>query len=187
MGKGHEGLRSLQSQRSDNCRERGRLHAAFAAPALQAIAMAIGLVFGAAAMAQSMSKDQYRSAEAGIAANYKAGKAACELFYGHANDLCMTEADGDERVARAELDARYEPSVRAAYEVLIARAEARYAIAIEKCADRAGSVRDDCARAAWASVVAAKADAQMQMKSALANEESITTSSRAYDEVRTNP
>jgi hypothetical protein len=154
---------------------------------ISAIAVAIGLAFGAGAMAQSMSKDQYRSAEAGITANHKLGRAACELFSGHANDLCMTEADGDERVARAELDARYRPSPRATYEVLIARAEARYAIAIEKCAARAGSVRDDCVRAAWASVVAAKADAQMQMKSSRANEESITTSSGAYDEVRTNP
>ncbi|HUF20312.1 MAG TPA: hypothetical protein VMP00_06110 [Burkholderiales bacterium] len=129
---------------------------------ISVIALAIGLAFNVGTMAQSMSKDQYRSAQDRIAANYALARAACELFSGYANDLCMTEADGDERVARAKLDARYRPSARADYEVRVARAEGRYAVAIEKCTAGADSLEDDCLRAALAAVIAARADAQMQ-------------------------
>ena len=72
---------------------------------INAIAVVIGLAFGAGAMAQTMSKDEYKSAKDGIAAEYKSGKAACGSLSGNAKDICKAEAGGNEKVAKAELEA----------------------------------------------------------------------------------
>ncbi len=131
-----------------------------------AIAMAIGLAFSAGAMAQTMSKEQYKSAKDGIAAEHKAAKAACGSLAGNARDICKAEAAGNERVAKAELEASYKPSVDASYKLRLARAAAVHSVAKEKCDDLAGNVKNVCVKEAKAAEVAAKADAKTQMKSA---------------------
>jgi hypothetical protein len=65
---------------------------------INAIAIAIGLAFSAGVMAQTMSKDEYKSAKDGIAAEYKSAKAACGSFSGNAKDICQAEASGKEKV-----------------------------------------------------------------------------------------
>ena len=59
----------------------------------------------------------------------------------------------------AELDARYKPPQKADYSVTVAKAEAAYDIAKEKCADKAGNEKDVCVKEAKAAKVRAKADA----------------------------
>jgi hypothetical protein len=131
-----------------------------------ALAIAAGLAFSAGAMAQSMSKDQYRSGEDRIAAEYKAAKAGCGSFSGNAKDICHAQASGRESVATAELEARYKPSEDASYKLRVARAEADYAVARQRCDDSAGNVKDVCVQEAKAVLVAARADAKAQMKTA---------------------
>jgi len=73
---------------------------------INAIARAIGLAFSAGAMAQSMSKDQYKSASDGIAADHKAADAACASLAGNPKDICKAQASGKDKVAKAELEYR---------------------------------------------------------------------------------
>ena len=81
------------------------------------IAAAMFPAFSAGAIAQTMSKEQYKSGKDGIAADYKSAKAACGSLSGNAKDICKAEASGKENVAKAELDARNKPSADARYKV----------------------------------------------------------------------
>src|SRR5690349_9460620 len=47
-----------------------------------------------------------------IEAEYKADKAKCDGMNGNAKDVCEKEAKGKEKVAKAELDAKANPSER---------------------------------------------------------------------------
>jgi hypothetical protein len=59
---------------------------------ISALSVAIGLAFSAGAMAENMSKEQYKSGKDGIAAEYKSEKAACGAFAGNAKSSCMSDA-----------------------------------------------------------------------------------------------
>ena len=56
-----------------------------------------------AAYAQKMSDADYKSGNARISAEYKTAKAACDPMKGNAKDICMEEAKGKEKIAKAEL------------------------------------------------------------------------------------
>jgi hypothetical protein len=143
------------------------------------VALAITLGFGSAAMAQTMSKEQFKTARDSIAKDHKSAKAECDSFSANAKDICMAQAHGNEKVAAAELDAANNPSANATFKVRVARADADYVVAKEKCDDRAGNVKDVCVKRAKATEVAAKADANVQMKTANANDRAIDTSIKA--------
>ncbi len=134
-----------------------------------AIALAIGLAFSVGALAQAMSKDEYKAGKEKILADYKTAKAACATLSGNANDICQAEAKGTEKVAMADLEASYKPSSKTHYEARVARAEAAYAVAKERCDDLAGNGKDVCVKEAQAAETAAKADAKAQMKTSDAN------------------
>ncbi len=136
---------------------------------ITSIALALSLAFSVNAMAQSMSKDEYKAAEHRIAAEYKSDKAGCDSMAGNAKDICITSAKGKERVGRAELDARYKPSRKADYNASVAKAEADYAVAMEKCDDKAGNEKDVCVKEAKAARVRGEADAKSQLKTSEAN------------------
>ena len=146
---------------------------------IHAIAIAIGLAFSAGAMAQTMSKDEYKSGKNGIAAEYKSAKAACASLAGNAKDVCKLEASGWEKVAKAEFEAQYKPSVNADYKARVARADAAYAVAKEKCDDAAGNVKDVCVKQAKAAGVAGRADALVQKKTAEAHDSADEKSDKA--------
>ncbi|MCR4302370.1 MAG: hypothetical protein NUV51_12220 [Sulfuricaulis sp.] len=134
-----------------------------------AIAVTISLTFSAGAMAKTMSKNDYKAGMDGIAAEYKSDKTNCKSLSGNANDVCMAEATGKEKVAKANLEARNKNTNQARYEALVTKAEADYSIAKERCDDLAGNVKDVCLKEAKAAETAAKADAKSQMKISKAN------------------
>ena len=146
---------------------------------MTAIAVAIGLVFSAGAMAQSLSKSDYEAEKDRIEAAYKANKANCDSHSGNQKDVCIAEAKGNEKIAKAELEARAEPSAKHHYDVLIAKADADYSVAKEKCDDQAGNAQDVCVKEAKAAETRAKADAEVQMKTWKANKSAYETSSEA--------
>jgi hyperosmotically inducible periplasmic protein len=111
---------------------------------IHAIAAAIGLAFSIGAAAADMSKADYKSAKDGIAADYKSATAACASLSGNAKDICKAEAKGKKNVATAELEERRTPGDRNRQAVGTARAKADYAIAIEKCDDKAGADKKAC-------------------------------------------
>ncbi|MDD2915214.1 MAG: hypothetical protein PHP70_07840 [Gallionella sp.] len=133
------------------------------------------LAFSAGAMAQSMSESEYKSAEKSINAECKSDKMDCDSFADNAKDICMAVAKGKEKVAKAELEARYKPSKNSGYDISIAKAEADYEVAKERCDDKAGNAEDICVQEAKAAFVHAKADAKAQLKTSkpmiIANEE----------------
>jgi hypothetical protein len=148
---------------------------------LTAIAAAITLAFGAGAMAGSMSKDEYQAGKKSIEADYKTAKATCNPLQDNAKDICKAEAKGKEKVALAELEATYQPSAKHRYDVRIAKANAAYAVAEEKCDDLAGNAKDVCKKEAKAAKTAAKADAKTHMKTVEANATATAKSTDARD------
>ena len=99
---------------------------------LLSIAAAVALAFaGAAAQAQSTMSDKPRvgaradgtpdtspkvdrkakkAEEDRIEADYKAAKAKCNSLKGNEKEVCEADAKGKERIAKAELENKYEPT-----------------------------------------------------------------------------
>lgn len=136
---------------------------------LNALTLAVSLAFSAGAIAEGMSKVDYKAGKDKISAEYKTAKASCDSFSGNAKDVCKAEASGKEMVAGAELEASYHPDAKHRNDILIAKADADYGIAAEKCDDMAGNAKDVCVKEAKAAQTASKADAKAKMKAAEAN------------------
>lgn len=152
---------------------------------ISVIALAMGLAFSVGAMAESMSKQQYKSFGKNIDAEYKASKAGCDSLAGNAKDICVAEAKGKRSVAKADLEASYKPSVKARYKAATTKADADYAVAIEKCDDKGGNDKDVCVKEAKAGKVHGMADAKAQMKAAeagiVAHEKSVDANATASE------
>ena len=135
---------------------------------LKLVALAVGLAFSAAGSTQTMPKDDYQAGKDRIAAESKAAKAACTSLFGNARSVCEAEASGTGKVAGAELDASYGPTLKSRNEVRVVKAEADHAVARQRCDDLAGNAKDVCIKEATASETAAKADAKAQLTTAKA-------------------
>jgi len=150
-----------------------------------AMVLALGFTFSTGGMAAGISKAEYNTGEDKIEAAYKVAKAACGKLAGNANDICIAEAKGKEKVAKAELEDSYKLTRKTLYGVHEAKAEADYAVANEKCDDLAGNTKDVCVKEAKAVQAKAKADAKLQMKTsaarATANEKTIDARIEAND------
>jgi hypothetical protein len=152
---------------------------------IKVLAVTIALAFSAGAMAQNVSKTDYKAGKDRISAEYKTAKASCDSLAGNAKDICTAEAKGRDKVALADLEASYNPTEKNHYEVRIAKAEAVYGVATEKCDDLSGTPKDVCVKEAKAAQVTAKADAKAHMKitdaETTANEKSAEAQSKAND------
>ena len=137
---------------------------------ISAVLAITSLAFSTGAMAENMSKNEYKAAEKSIATEYKSAKAGCNTFADNARDICMVVAKGREKVAKAELEARYKPSKNADYDVNVTRGKADYFVALEKCDDKTGNVKDVCVKEAKAGLMRAKSDAKSQLKTSEAIE-----------------
>lgn len=146
---------------------------------LTAIAAAISITFSAGAMADNITKGDYKAGKARIAAEFKSAKVACKSLSGNANDICIAEAKGAKSVSAAELDASYKPTKSSHYNVVVAKANATYSVAKEKCDDQAGNAKDVCLKEAQAAKTAMLADAKAQMKTTAANKAATEESSDA--------
>jgi len=151
---------------------------------LNMIVLALGLAFSAVSMAEGISKDDYKAGKDKISAEYKSAKANCASLSGNANDICIVEAKGKEKVAKAELEAHYKPSPKAHYKARIAKAEADYEVAKERCDDMDGNAEDVCKKEAKAALTTAKADAKAQMKITDANDTAKEKSAEARGEAK---
>lgn len=130
--------------------------------------LALGMTLNAGAMAEGISKPDYKAGKDKIALEYKAGKANCAPLAGNLNDICVAGAKGQEKVALAELEASYKPTRKNHYLALVAKADADYAVAIEKCDDMAGNVKDVCVKEAQAARTSVKASAKAALKTSAA-------------------
>ena len=124
-----------------------------------------------AAQAVAMTKAEYKADKTRISADYKAGKQACATQTGNAKDICVKEAKGKEKVARAELENIYVPTDKNRNKVLVAKAESAYAVAKERCDDKSGNDKNVCVKEAKAVQVKALADAKMSKQIGAARKE----------------
>ena len=136
---------------------------------LTALSAAIALAMSASAMGDGISEAQYRSAGQSISARHISDQTTCEALAGNRKDVCNAEAIGRANVAKAELELSYGDSDKHRYDVRIAKADAAYTIANEKCDDLAGNAQDVCRKEAQSAQVAAKAEAERAQTTAAAN------------------
>ena len=128
---------------------------------LKACLIAASFLLLPVAQAAMMPKAEYNTSKTQINADHKSAKAACAPMAGNAKDICVEEAAGKRKVAMAELEYAYSGKAADQNKVLVAKADSTYAVAKEKCDDRAGNDKDVCVKEAKAVKVKALADAKM--------------------------
>jgi len=148
---------------------------------LSICAITIALAFNMNAHSESMSKSQYVAISKKIAAEYKASKLACDAFSGNAKDICLAEAKGKRSVAAAYLESAYQPSADNRYKARVAKADADYAVARQKCDDKAGNNKDVCIKEAKTINTSVISDAKLEKQSRKANAEASEKSIDAKD------
>lgn len=120
---------------------------------------AVSCAFAGNAMA--LTKAEYKTQQDQLSADYKANRGHCALLKDNAQDICEAESKGVEKVAKAELEAQYKPSAKNNQKVALAKADALYDIAKEKCDDLSGNAKDVCVKDAKAAYVKGKEDAKV--------------------------
>ena len=95
------------------------------------------LVLGIGAMAESprslISQAAYLEAKRAIDAEARLALATCRAVQGREKDICRATARGEDRVRRAELEARYRGTVGAEVQIAEARARMRFEVAKAGC------------------------------------------------------
>lgn len=137
------------------------------APKIAALAALVGASFVSAAMAQPMAKADYAVARKNIESDFRTARVGCEPMPANVKDICLADVTGREGVALAELEAAYQPGAKALEGVRIAKVQAVYSLARQRCDDKAGALRDGCVRDADAANVASLAgEAPVPVKTA---------------------
>jgi hypothetical protein len=126
-----------------------------------------------------ISKDAYDMAVKNAEAQNKVDKDACASRSGNAKDICLAEANGKERVAKANAEAAYKATPKAREDARVARAEATHGVAKEKCDDLSGNAKDVCVKEADAALVKAKADAKVDRVAADTQQDSTAKQAEA--------
>lgn len=123
------------------------------------LTVALSCTFANNAMA--LSKAEYKTQKDVISSDYKVAKTKCASLKANAKDICNSEAKGVEKVAKAELEAQYEPSAKHTQKVSMVKADTAYDTAKEKCDDLSGNAKDVCVKDAKVVHVKAKEDAKI--------------------------
>ena len=137
------------------------------------LALNSGVVFA------KLTQSEQKASKDAIEAEYKSAKAQCDGLAGNAKDICMAEAKGNRKVAKADLTAQDKGTSKARQQAREARAEAGYAIAKERCDDKGGNEKDVCIKEARAARTAAMADAKVDRKAADAHADADKTVAKA--------
>ena len=123
------------------------------------LAAALSCAFSTATLA--MTKVEYTAQKDTIAGDYKVSQDKCGSLKANAKDICMSEAKGAQKIAKAELEAAYEPNARHAEKVAMAKGDAAYDTAKEKCDDSSGNAKTICKKDAKAAHVKATDEARV--------------------------
>jgi hypothetical protein len=113
----------------------------------------------------ALSKEERKAEEDRIGAEHKSAKDRCDSLKANARDICLAEANAANKISRADLDARDKGSLKAQVDARLARAEAEYSVAKERCDDLAGNVKHVCVMDAKAALARGKADAKLERES----------------------
>lgn len=154
-----------------------------------ALFSAAGLGFAstaALAAPSQQSTDNYNAARKSADAQYKVDKDACSSLSANAKDICVAQAKGKENVAKADAQSAYENTPKHREAARVARAQADYDVAKEKCDDLAGNNKDVCVKEAKAQLVKGKADAKVDRVSADTRAEGATKRADAREDAATD-
>ena len=127
-------------------------------------AIVIGLTVPTFAIAAGMTASEYGAAKDRASAEYKAAKAQCDGLKGNPKDVCIAEAKGAEKKAKADAEAQYKNTDKAHRDAKIAAAEADYDVAKAKCGAKTGNDKDVCIKEAKAAETKTIADAKATQK-----------------------
>jgi len=146
---------------------------------LLSIAAAVAFAFAGAAQAQtsssgataqdhkpSVDRKARKAEEDKVTAQYKSDMAKCKDMKGNEKDACEADAKGKEKVAKAELKAKYDPTPANQRKVDEAKAEHQYKVAKEKCDAQKGKEESACEKDAKAKYDKEKADIKSKYASA---------------------
>ena len=134
------------------------------------VSLAGALMFSAAAFGISsavdsprtlMSRADYGVQKKVIETDSRISLGKCRELEGAARDVCKAEVRADERIKKADLDARYHGTVAAAADARLARAKAHYDVAKAKCSAYGSEQKIDCLHSARAEKARAVADAKL--------------------------
>lgn len=137
--------------------------AAIGRPLTAALLLAACAFAGAASAAPA--KDELRREHDRAQAAYKLEWDSCKKLKDNAKDICKVEARGHFQVAKAEIDAKYKRSPSNQDRIKVAKADAAYRLAVERCGDLSGNARDVCKADAKANSVAARGEAKLSRAS----------------------
>jgi hypothetical protein len=140
----------------------------------------------AAKPATPISKDAYDTVVKNADMQYKTDKDACASRSGNAKDICLAEASGKEKVAKADAEAAYRNTPKLREDARVTRAEATYNVAKEKCDEVSGNSKDVCVKEASAVLVKAKADAKVDRVAAETRLDADTKQADARNEATKN-
>jgi hypothetical protein len=126
------------------------------------IVLAAAALVGVAAHAAPISREAHRAQELRIEAEYDAAQARCKPLKGNARDVCKEQVRGVRDIEQAELALQYKPTVENDEKLRIAKAEATYAVSLQKCKPLDGNAREICRKDAKAVMAGAKAEAKLQ-------------------------
>lgn len=116
----------------------------------------------AAATVLAMSEEEIRAETNRIAAQYSTAMAHCQTLQGNDKQVCVEDAKCSQRVAQAERDAKLLGDADHNYQVRIARADADYRVAKERCNEMRGDAVGICKIDAQAAYLKAQQDAQVK-------------------------
>jgi len=119
---------------------------------------------GSVFAADAMSKDQVKTEKDRISSEAKAAKDKCKDMKGNAKDICMAEAKGNEKLAKAELELKQKDTPKNRQDVAVAKADLEYEVAKEKCDDMKGKEKNACQKDAKAARDQAKKQAKADNK-----------------------
>jgi hypothetical protein len=111
--------------------------------------------------ALAMTESEYKAQKDKLSADYKVMKDRCKGMSGNAKDICQAEVKGEHEIAEKELTANYKPTDKNQYDARVAKADAVYNVAKEKCDDLKGNDKDVCVKEAKAAHTTAKANAKV--------------------------
>lgn len=128
--------------------------------------LAAALCIATAAPAFAMGKETYKAQKQRIEAEYDAAQARCKSHKGVARDVCSEQARGSRDVAVAELEMQAKPTPENDEKLRMARADAVYAVSLERCEPLDRRAREVCRKDARAVHAAARVEAKIQKEAA---------------------
>ena len=116
------------------------------------------------AQASTVAQDNYKASKEQISAEYKLDKTACGTLKHNSKEVCLVQAEGKRKVARAEIEYGQSGSPADEGRVLQVKAVAQHEVARQKCADLAGNGKDVCLKEARKIRTKAVVDAKTTQK-----------------------